>query len=73
MTTSDHIFRCTYCNRVITRTLTPADLQLAPGEEFVPGRSYPYTGCWCGWGKHVICEQTKPEQVGEMGEPDGDH
>lgn len=69
----EFIFRCTYCDRVITRALTRADLQLAPDEEFVPGGLYPYAGCWCGWGKHVICQETKKEHASEIGDPGDDH
>ncbi len=67
------IFRCTYCDRVITRRLTKEDLHLRPNDEFVPGRLYDYAGCWCGWGKHVICEATKSERATGIGGPDDDH
>jgi hypothetical protein len=69
----DYIFRCTFCNRVVTRTLTRAELHLAPEEECVPGKLYDYAGCWCGWGKHVICEERKKENLTEIGGPHDDH
>jgi hypothetical protein len=69
----DYIFRCTYCNRVVTRTLTRSDLRLTSGEEFVPGKLYDYAGCWCGWGKHVICEERKKDNVTEIARPSDDH
>ena len=70
---ADVIFRCTYCDRVIARSLTKADLHLGPDEEFVPGKLYNYAGCWCGWSKHVICEVIKGEHAAETGGPDDDH
>ena len=49
-------FICTFCEDVIHRDLTKKDLGLNEDEEPQIGAIYPYSGCYCGWGKYVVCE-----------------
>jgi hypothetical protein len=51
-----HLYRCTYCNSIIPKPLTPANFGLPDDAVIEVGKQYPYTGCWCGWSKYVICE-----------------
>jgi len=51
-----HMFRCTYCEAIIPRVIPAAELGLSSHDEIRKGEQYSYTGCWCGWGKFVICE-----------------
>jgi hypothetical protein len=51
-----HLFRCTYCEAIVPRDIQPADLGLTSHNEIKKGAQYPYSGCWCGWGKFVVCE-----------------
>jgi hypothetical protein len=52
-----HMFRCTYCEALIPRLIEPHELGLTSHDQVEQGAQYPYTGCWCGWGKFVICER----------------
>jgi hypothetical protein len=49
-------FICTFCEEVILWDLTNKDLGLSEDEEPQIGAIYPYSGCYCGWGKYVLCE-----------------
>jgi ParB/RepB/Spo0J family partition protein len=53
---SSYQFRCTYCREVIPWKIDNNELGLAPEEEPQGGRLYPYDGCYCGWGRFVVCE-----------------
>ena len=54
-------FRCTFCQHVIPWPIAPEALGLAPGDQPESGRLYPYTRCYCGWGKFVLCEEIAEE------------
>ncbi len=51
-----HRFKCTYCQEEIPWKITNKELGLAPDEEPQPDKLYPYTGCYCGWGRFVQCD-----------------
>lgn len=53
---SEYQFRCTYCQELVPWKIDNSKLGLAADEEPKKGRLYPYDGCYCGWGKFVVCE-----------------
>jgi hypothetical protein len=57
-------FRCTFCQHLIPWPLPVEALGLPVGETPRAGELYPYTKCYCGWGKFVLCEES------EVADPD---
>lgn len=52
------VYRCTFCKESIQRPLTARMLGMATDEKPVMGKLYRYAGCYCGFGRFVICERT---------------
>lgn len=53
-----YVYRCTFCKQHIPRPLTAQMLGMGPEEKPIMGKLYRYSGCYCGHGRFVICEQT---------------
>ena len=51
-------YRCTLCNQPIPWPMKARDLGFAAGEEPVMGKMYPYSKCYCGFGRFVVCERS---------------
>lgn len=50
-------FRCTYCENAIPWEISPSDVGLRAGEYPRSGVTYPYSRCYCGFGKFVVYEE----------------
>lgn len=53
-----YFFRCSFCGVVIPWTVRPTDIGLDDANQPVIGRLYPYTKCYCGFGKFIRCVST---------------
>lgn len=54
-----YAYTCTFCKQSIPWPLTAEMLGFGPEEQPQEGKTYPYSRCYCGFGRFVLCQRTR--------------